>query len=100
MRGGAFEVVDVAVRHGDVRLRLLHSYIWRLWWMGLCLERVEIIPNKWCGATIAENMRMSSRHFSWQALYFVNVGGITVLQTGREFWGAVASELANFVAQI
>ena len=23
---------------------------WRFWWMGVCSERVEIIPNVWCGA--------------------------------------------------
>ena len=22
----------------------------RFWWMGVCSERVEIIPNVWCGA--------------------------------------------------
>ena len=27
---------------------------WRLWWMGVCSERVEIIPSVWCGVNFAE----------------------------------------------
>ena len=27
---------------------------WRCWWAGVRSERVEIIPNVWCGATLAE----------------------------------------------
>ena len=27
---------------------------WRFWWMGVCSERVEIIPNVWCGANVVE----------------------------------------------
>ena len=27
---------------------------WRVWWMGVCSERVEIIPNVWCGANFVE----------------------------------------------
>ena len=27
---------------------------WRFWWMGVCSERVEIIPNVWCGANFVE----------------------------------------------
>ena len=27
---------------------------WRLWWMGVCSGRVEIIPNVWCGANLVE----------------------------------------------
>ena len=45
--------------------RLLRSSIgisvWRvvflgcwMWWMGVCSERVEIIPNVWCGANFVE----------------------------------------------
>ena len=25
---------------------------WRFWWMGVCSERVEAIPNVWCGALL------------------------------------------------
>ena len=28
--------------------------ICRSWWMGVCSERVEIIPNVWCGANFVE----------------------------------------------
>ena len=27
---------------------------WRFWWMAVCSERVEIIPNVWCGANFVE----------------------------------------------
>ena len=27
---------------------------WRFWWTGVCSERVEIIPNVWCGANFVE----------------------------------------------
>ena len=27
---------------------------WRFGWMGVCSERVEIIPNVWCGANFVE----------------------------------------------
>ena len=27
---------------------------WRFWWMGVCSEWVEIIPNVWCGANFVE----------------------------------------------
>ena len=27
---------------------------WRFWWMGVCLGRIEIIPNVWCGADFVE----------------------------------------------
>ena len=27
---------------------------WRFWWMGVCSERVDIIPNVWCGANFLE----------------------------------------------
>ena len=26
----------------------------RFWWMGVCSERIEIIPNVWCGANFVE----------------------------------------------
>ena len=32
----------------------------------------------WRGANIGEDMRMSRRHFSWQAQYFVRAGGVEV----------------------
>ena len=44
---------------------------WRLWWMGVCSGRVEIIPNVWCGANFG-HMR-GYCHFSWQAQDFVRV---------------------------
>ena len=31
---------------------------WRFWWMGVCSERVEIIPNVWCGANFVEAHEM------------------------------------------
>ena len=43
-----------------------------------CPERVEIIPNVWCGAHFAEDMKLSHRHFSWQAHHCVHVGCIEV----------------------
>ena len=27
---------------------------WQFWWMGVCSERVETIPNVWCGANFVE----------------------------------------------
>ena len=40
---------------------------------------VEITPDVWCGANLAEDMKMSPcRHFSLQAQYFVRVGGVEV----------------------
>ena len=27
---------------------------WRFCWMGVCSERVETIPNVWCGANFVE----------------------------------------------
>ena len=44
----------------------------------MCSESVEIIPNVWCGANFAEGVKMSCRHFSWQAQYFVRDGGVEV----------------------
>ena len=44
---------------------------WRFWWMGVCSERVEIIPNVWCGANFGEAHMRRYCHFSWQAQYFV-----------------------------
>ena len=29
-------------------------FLWRFWWTGVCSERVEIIPNVWCGANFVE----------------------------------------------
>ena len=46
--------------------------------LGVCSERVEIILNARCGAiNVAANMK-SYCHFSWQAQYFVRVGGAGV----------------------
>ena len=44
---------------------------WRFWWMGVCSERVEIIPNVWCGANFVEAHMRRYCHFSWQAQDFV-----------------------------
>ena len=45
----------------------------RFWWMGVCSERVEIIPNVWCGANFVEAHMRWYCHFSWQAQYFVRI---------------------------
>ena len=47
----------------------------RFWWMGVCSERVEIIPNVWCGANFVEAhiARCDGGDISWQAQYFVCV---------------------------
>ena len=45
----------------------------RFWWMGVCSERVEIIPNMWCGADFVEAYMRRYCHFSWQAQDFVRV---------------------------
>ena len=37
-------------------------------------SRLEIIPNMWCGANFAEDLKMSCRH----SQYFVRVGGVEV----------------------
>ena len=41
--------------------------------MGVCSERVEIIPNVWCGANFVEAHMRCYCDFSWQAQYFVRV---------------------------
>ena len=45
----------------------------RAWWMGVCSERAEIIPNVWCGANFVEARMRLYCHFSWQAQCFVRV---------------------------
>ena len=45
--------------HWDLRFRVwrrssVFELKWRFWWMGVCSERVEIIPNVWCGANFVE----------------------------------------------
>ena len=58
MEGGVFGVLDVAVTLGfafqGVASKLCFpdksQLKWRVWWMGVCSERVDIIPNVWCGA--------------------------------------------------
>ena len=48
--------------HWDLRFRVASKLgfrdksqlKWRFWWMGVCSERVEIIPNVWCGANFVE----------------------------------------------
>ena len=39
----------------------------------MCSERVEFIPNEWCGANFVEAHMRLYCHFSWQAQYFVRV---------------------------
>ena len=47
--------------HWDLHFRVWHrssvfvsQLKWRFLWMGVCSERVEIIPNVWCGANFVE----------------------------------------------
>ena len=35
----------------------IEALFWRFWWMGVCSERAEIIPNVWCGANFVEAHR-------------------------------------------
>ena len=53
----------------------------------VCSERVEIIPNVWCGANFVEAHMRWYGHFSWQAQYFVWVSrcgsAIFVAATGN-----------------
>ena len=57
-----FGVLDVAVPLGfafqgvapKLCFRDKSQLKWRFWWMGVCSERVEIIPNVWCGANFVE----------------------------------------------
>ena len=57
-----FVVLDVAVPLGfafqgvasKLGFRDKSQLKWRFWWMGVCSERVEIIPNEWCGANFVE----------------------------------------------
>ena len=54
-----FLVLDVAVTLGiafqgvasKLCFRGKSQLTWRFWWMGVCSERVEVIPNVWCGAS-------------------------------------------------
>ena len=52
-----FGVLDVAVPLGfafqKLGFRDKSQLKWRFWWMAVCSERVEIIPNVWCGANEA-----------------------------------------------
>ena len=43
-------------------------------------EGAQKVPKSFarCGANFAEDMKMSCRHFSWQAQNFVRVGGVEV----------------------
>ena len=58
-----FGVLDVAVPLGfaiqgvasKLCFRDKSQLKWQLWWMGVCSERVEIIPNVWCGANFVES---------------------------------------------
>ena len=58
MESRVFGVLDVAVPLGftfqgvasKLCFRDKSQLKWRFWWMGVCSERVEIIPNVWCGA--------------------------------------------------
>ena len=57
-----FWVLDVAVPLGfafqgvasKLGFRGKSQLKWRFWWMGVCSEWVEIIPNVWCGANFVE----------------------------------------------
>ena len=59
----------------------------RFWTLGVCSERVEIIPNVWCGANFVEGHMRRHCYFSWQAQYFVQVlrcgSGIFVAGAGN-----------------
>ena len=64
MESRVFGVLDVAVPLGFAfqgvasklcfRDQSQSQLKWRFWWMGVCSERVEIIPNVWCGANFVE----------------------------------------------
>ena len=74
MEGGVFGVLDVAVTLGFAFQAVASTKSqlkWRFWCMGVWSERVELIPNVWCGANSAEDVKMSCRHFSWQAVLVV-----------------------------
>ena len=57
MESRVFGVLDVAVPLGfafqgvasKLGFRDKSQLKWRFWWMGVCSERVEIIPHVWCG---------------------------------------------------
>ena len=48
---------------------------WRFWWMGVCSEWVEIIPNVWCGANFVKHEMILS-------LFVAGAG----LRAGFEVW--------------
>ena len=60
-----FGVLDVAVPLGfafqgvasKLGFRDKSQLKWRFWWMGVCSEWVEVIPNVWCGANFVEAHR-------------------------------------------
>ena len=62
MESGAFGVLEVTVTLGltfqgvarKLCFRDRSQLKWRFWWMGVCSERVEIIPSVWCGANFVE----------------------------------------------
>ena len=62
LEGGASGVLDAAVTLGfafqgvapKLCFRDKSQLTWRFWWLGVCSERVEIIPNVWYGANFAE----------------------------------------------
>ena len=65
----------------------------------MCSESVEITPNLWCGARFAEDMKMSCRHYSRQAQYFVRVTGAEVefpWRLARNARSSSGSELVTF----
>ena len=57
--------------------------------MGVCSERVEIIPNVWCGANFVEAHMRRYCHFSWQAQDFVRAlrRGSAILVAGAGLRG-------------
>ena len=63
MESRVFGALDVAVPLGFAFQGVASSKLcfrdqsqlkWRFWWMGVCSERVEIIPNVRCGANFVE----------------------------------------------
>ena len=62
MENGVFGELDVAVTLGfafqgvasKLCFRDASQLKWRFCWMGVCSERVETIPNVWCGANFVE----------------------------------------------
>ena len=66
MKSGVFGVLDVAVPSGFAFQGVASNLCFRdksqpqlkrrfdFWWLGVFSERVEVIPNVWCGANFVE----------------------------------------------